>query len=131
MTSSTIVHVHTVLGNVLPMSGDNLLPPSSLPPQGSTSPPLAFQNPLLADNSMASLFHTALPPPPPQHTPLLPSAPPNPPTDAELAISEELHGKCVKQFTELTGGAGLLQGGPARNFFIQSHLPNHELSAIW
>ena len=54
-----------------------------------------------------------------------------PPTDPDWTISEELQQKCQKQFSELKTENGLLQGDKAREFFVQSRLPNQELSLIW
>ena len=51
--------------------------------------------------------------------------------DAEWRVSEELRLKCRKQFVELQPTHGKLQGDQARSFFIQSRLPNTDLSAIW
>lgn len=49
----------------------------------------------------------------------------------EWAISEELQQKCKRQFLDLHPESGLLHGDKARNFFLQSKLPNQELSQIW
>ena len=49
----------------------------------------------------------------------------------EWPISTELRTKCCHQFQELQPSHGRLLGDKARTFFIQSRLPNADLSAIW
>lgn len=51
--------------------------------------------------------------------------------ETEWRISNELMLKCKRQFVELQPTHGRLQGDQARTFFIQSRLPNADLSAIW
>lgn len=51
--------------------------------------------------------------------------------ETEWRISNELRLKCKRQFVELQPTHGRLQGDQARTFFIQSRLPNADLSAIW
>jgi hypothetical protein len=51
--------------------------------------------------------------------------------EAEWRVSVELRLKCCKQFHDLQPTQGHLQGDQARAFFIQSRLPNADLSAIW
>lgn len=51
--------------------------------------------------------------------------------EEEWKVSGELRMKCHKQFTDLKPMSGKLQGDQARSFFIQSRLPNTDLSAIW
>ncbi|CAI8011383.1 Intersectin-1 [Geodia barretti] len=51
--------------------------------------------------------------------------------EAEWRVSVELRLKCRKQFMDLHPIHGRLQGDQARSFFIQSRLPNSDLSAIW
>jgi hypothetical protein len=51
--------------------------------------------------------------------------------EAEWRVSVELRLKCRKQFMDLQPTHGRLQGDQARSFFIQSRLPNSDLSAIW
>ena len=51
------------------------------------------------------------------------------PTD--WSISDELQQKCSKRFVSLKPTNGLLHGDKAREFFVQSKLPNQELSLIW
>lgn len=52
-------------------------------------------------------------------------------SSGEWNISADLHSKCVHQFDSLNPVNGVLQGDKAREFFVQSKLPNQELSAIW
>ena len=52
-------------------------------------------------------------------------------SEPDWTISDDLKQKCVQQFNDLCPTEGLLQGGEARQFFVQSKLPNQELSAIW
>ncbi len=63
--------------------------------------------------------------------PSSPSSPPSGGVEPDWNISEELHCKCVQQFNSLQPVKGLLAGDKAKEFFIQSKLPNQELSAIW
>ena len=91
-------------------------------------------NPFLPPSSGPSF--TAPPPPPssPPHDwqPIPTATPTATPTSAEdWDISDDLNCKCVQQFNALQPVQGKLQGDKARQFFIQSNLPNHELSAIW
>ena len=77
-------------------------------------------------------FQTPLPPhlhsfPVPSQSTTLPPAT----IEDEWAISEELQQKCRRQFLDLQPESGLLHGDKARNFFLQSRLPNQELSQIW
>ena len=51
--------------------------------------------------------------------------------EAEWRVSVELRLKCRRQFLELQPTHGRLQGRKARTFFLQSRLPNSDLSAIW
>lgn len=103
-------------------------------------------NPFLSTNQFAAMgpMFTAPPPPttapptsytPEPSSPKSTSPPSGTPTATPLAedwsISEDLHGKCVLQFNSLEPVKGILQGDKAREFFIQSKLPNQELSAIW
>lgn len=70
---------------------------------------------------VASPVHSAWPPQPTKDIPREPN----------WTISNDLRRKCIKQFNELKPTEGLLQGDKAREFFVQSKLPNQELSAIW
>ena len=61
---------------------------------------------------------------------------PTPPTQEQprepnWTISNDLRQKCIQQFNDLKPTEGRLQGDKARQFFVQSKLPNQELSAIW
>ena len=92
------------------------------PPQSPTDPLLPLRN-----------LQTVFPPqsvPWPAAEPPRPDSPPHVP-DSEWKVSTELQLKCRKQFLELKPTNGLLQGDQARSFFIQSRLPNNELSTIW
>lgn len=107
-----------------------------LPPTGGVAP---FQ--------LAPAFNAPPPPTteplPTQPSSLLPQAPSSPPATTvpvlglgggageDWSISEDLRCKCVQQFRDLEPVKGLLQGDKAREFFVQSKLPNQELSAIW
>lgn len=51
--------------------------------------------------------------------------------ESEWRVSKELRLKCHRQFVELQPTHGRLQGDLARTFFVQSRLPNADLSAIW
>ena len=51
--------------------------------------------------------------------------------EPDWTISDDLRRKCIQQFNDLKPTDGLLQGDKAREFFVQSKLPNQELSAIW
>ena len=83
---------------------------------------------------------TTQPPPVQPHPPQF-QGPPSPPTapggvaegvvTEDWGISEELSCKCVQQFRDLEPVNGVLAGDKAREFFVQSKLPNQELSAIW
>ena len=88
-------------------------------PSPGQPPPMFFQSPM--PKFIA----------PSQHPAQAPRAAPPPPTEAEWAVSEELHQKCVRQFSDLQPVNGFLHGDKARDFFVQSRLPNHELSQIW
>ena len=51
--------------------------------------------------------------------------------EPDWTISNDLRQKCMQQFNDLNPMEGRLQGDKAREFFVQSKLPNQELSAIW
>lgn len=105
------------------------------PPKGGED--LPHTNPFLSINQYPAMGPIFTPPSttalPTSYSPE-PSSPksPSPPVVAEdWTISEDLHSKCVQQFSSLEPVRGLLQGDKAREFFVQSKLPNQELSAIW
>ena len=75
----------------------------------------------------SEFFHSPMPP----LQPVSVASGPPPPTEDDWAISDELRQKCKCQFAELQPENGLLLGDKAREFFIQSKLPNSELSQIW
>lgn len=91
-------------------------------------------NPFLSTNQSSVMGHTFTTTPAlPTHYGPAPSSPTGPaavPADS-WSISEDLHSKCVHQFNSLQPVKGLLLGDKAREFFVQSKLPNQELSAIW
>lgn len=64
-------------------------------------------------------------------SPWQPEATPTPANDPDWSVSDELRQKCRKQFLELKPIVGLLSGEHARQFFVQSKLPNQQLSLIW
>ena len=119
-----------------------------LPHTGMSLP--ASSNPLLGEitgfspqqqQPTSSLFgqSTAVAPP---HQPASSLAPPTqswpgPPAQEQSSkepdwmISNDLRQKCIQQFNDLNPMEGRLQGDKAREFFVQSKLPNQELSAIW
>lgn len=100
----------------------NVLPTFVAPPPPTTAPPPTY--------CPAPSSPTSSSPPPGDDKPSLTPAPP-PPVTEDWSISDDLHGKCVQQFNSLEPVKGLLLGDKAREFFIQSKLPNQELSAIW
>ena len=108
----------------------------------------AATNPLLGELSVFSppqqvcvLGQTSVPPllpavcnvtAPPSSQPLpVPPPPQEYVREPDWNISEDLQRKCVRQFNNLKPTEGLLQGDKAREFFVQSKLPNQELSTIW
>lgn len=110
----------------------------------ATVNPHAITNPLLSELSAFSspqtsvLGQTSVPPLLPAVCSVTaPSQPlPVPPSqeyvrEPDWNISEDLRRKCVQQFNNLKPTEGLLQGDKAREFFVQSKLPNQELSTIW
>lgn len=119
----------------LPHAGRSL-PPSSNPLMGEItgfSPPQQQQQSSLFGQSAA-----VVPPPqpasglaPPTQPWPAPSAQEQPSKEADWTISNDLRQKCVQQFNDLNPMEGRLQGDKAREFFVQSKLPNQELSAIW
>ena len=62
---------------------------------------------------------------------LTPSAQEKPAKEPDWTISDDLRQKCIQQFNDLKPMEGRLQGDKAREFFVQSKLPNQQLSAIW
>lgn len=126
------------------------------PPLETGLQELMQTNPFLSTNQFSVLAPTFITPPPPSTAPPTGYGPaPSPPTVAaddwagptpsspmstsppltvvaeDWDISQDLHGKCVQQFNSLEPVKGLLLGDKAREFFVQSKLPNQELSAIW
>jgi hypothetical protein len=95
-------------------------PPTTTPP--GLSPPMSA-SPTHTDAAEGWVRPASSPP-------ISPSPPPVATAD-DWTISEDLHSKCVQQFNSLEPVKGLLLGGKAREFFVQSKLPNQELSAIW
>ena len=104
------------------------------------------QPPHSGDASALSPTHPLLPTPGPPDLAAWSPAPSAPPSsepatveeekeqkvpEAEWRVSVELRHKCHKQFLDLHPTHGKLQGPQARSFFIQSRLPNSDLSAIW
>ncbi len=125
----------------MPFTSQRELTPERTTPQEPLAP-FAFQNPLTQDLPSPSqppsgnpyvhqFFLTPMPAPPLQ--PTMATAPPNPlqASEGDWTISEELRLKCTRQFAELCPEDGRLLGDKARAFFIQSRLPNLELSQIW
>ena len=86
-----------------------------VPSQSSIMPPL------LPSTSNVAASSQPWPAPPPREQA----------KEADWTISPDLRQKCVEQFNDLKPTEGLLQGDKAREFFVQSKLPNQELSAIW
>ncbi len=113
-------------------------PGPEIPAPQEALAPFAVQNPLTHElaspgqppGSYHQFFMSPMP-----HPPLQPSsvaaAPPPSSQDADWTISEELKTKCSHQFAELRPEDGRLSGDKARTFFVQSRLPNQELSQIW
>lgn len=122
------------------------------PTRGATLQDFSMTNPFLLTQQLApagvgqSPFQPGptfgVTPPPtsqPPPTQLHPHGPPSPPTavptegvaSEDWGISDDLHCKCVQQFKELEPVQGVLAGDKAREFFVQSKLPNQELSSIW
>ena len=124
---------------------------------GLTFQDMMQTNPFITANQFSILGPTFVAPPPPTtappptHSPT-PSSPtstspvpaddkppsaaasvaaPTRPVAEDWSISDDLHSKCVQQFNSLEPVQGVLLGDKAREFFIQSKLPNQELSAIW
>ena len=117
--------------------GDIALSPDR-PTRGSlpgTQPLIGFPSPILEPRPLTSYQPvTALPPPPQPFAPppsQLSSGTTQSLPDPDWSISDELQDKCVSQFKELSSSSGFLQGDKAREFFVQSKLPNQELSTIW
>lgn len=117
-------------------------PSERLGPHELPAAPFAFQNPLSQDISSPShhsggshhFFMSPMPAPPLQLVASSLATAPPPPSqaaDSDWTISGELRTKCARQFAELCPEDGLLSGDRARAFFIQSRLPNQELSQIW
>ena len=103
--------------NTNPLLGElSLFSPQQASVLGQTSVP-----PLLPPVCNVATPSQSLPVPPPQEYV----------KDPDWNISEDLRRKCVQQFNNLKPTEGLLQGDKAREFFVQSKLPNQELSAIW
>ena len=117
-----------------------------LPHAGRSLP--ASSNPLMGESTgfsppqqQPSLFgqSTAVAPPqqpasslaPPTQSWPAPSAQEKASKDPDWTISNDLRQKCIQQFNDLNPMEGRLQGDKAREFFVQSKLPNQELSAIW
>ena len=103
-----------------PLLGElGAFPHQSTSPQPSTFAPSASMGPSLLP--VVSSVATGSQPWPPQDSI----------GEPDWTISSDLRQKCVQQFNDLRPTEGLLQGGEARQFFVQSKLPNQELSAIW
>ena len=96
---------------------------------------MGFPSPVLEPRPLTSYQPvTALPPPPQPFAPppsQMSSGTTQSLPDPDWSISDELLDKCVSQFKELSSSSGFLQGDKAREFFVQSKLPNQELSTIW
>lgn len=150
--SPTHGHAPSMVTNPLLMMGDA----GGLPSQETSLQELIQTNPFISTNQFRVLAPAFIAPPPPITAPptsygLSPSPPtvaaddwpgptPSSPTSTsppltvaaeDWNISDDLHSKCVQQFNSLEPVKGLLLGDKAREFFVQSKLPNQELSAIW
>ncbi len=125
-----------ILGGELGRGEDSLFLPSH--PADWTA-----NNPFLSSDNQFTSIQTSFSTPAPLSSP--PSPPPSQQVDPPLtthptsvapppddwSLSDDLRSKCIQRFNELQPIQGLLHGDQARTFFIQSKLPNHELSTIW
>ena len=117
-------------GKSLPASSNQLVGeiPGFSPPQHQQQQPSLFgQSTAVAPPAIQPTTSLLLPT---QSWPA-PSAQEQHSKEPDWTISSDLRQKCIHQFNDLNPMEGRLQGDKAREFFVQSKLPNQELSAIW
>ena len=117
----------------LPHTGMSL-PPSSNPLMGEItgfSPPLPQPSLFGQSTGVAPPQQPASSLAPPTQPWPAPTGHEQPSKEPDWTISSDLRQKCIQQFNDLNPMEGRLQGDKAREFFVQSKLPNQELSVIW